>query len=306
MTGWCGAQGRVGGEGVLRLGDADRQVAVAHLLQFLDLLADLGARRDLRCPVDAGGDGAHLVPQRGVIGVDEGEFARRLAQLDDLAGERLGACPAIRPVGGEDHIRAGLGHEALEQVDLGIGVGGEAVDGHDAVDAVYIADVLDVALEVDDALLERLEVLVGDRREVCAAMVLQGSNGGDDHGDGWPEAGLAALDVDELLRAEVGAEACLGDDVVGELEGSARGHDCVAAVGDIGEGPAVHEGGRVLEGLDKIGVECVLEQHRHGAVRVKVPRPDGLLVAVVGHDDVAHPLLEVVERGGQAEDRHDL
>ncbi len=38
------------------------------------------------------------------------------------------------------------------------------------------------------------------------------------------EASVAALDVDELLGAEVGAEAGLGDDVVGQAERRA----CVA------------------------------------------------------------------------------
>ena len=49
------------------------------------------------------------------------------------------------------------------------------------------------------------------------------------------QARLAALDVDELLGAEVGAEAGFRHHVVGELQRGFGGHHGVAAVRDIGE-----------------------------------------------------------------------
>ena len=58
-----------------------------------------------------------------------------------------------------------------------------------------------------------LEVVLGD-----AAVHLERAHGGDDDGRRRAEAGLAALDVEELLRAEVGAEAGFGHDVVAQLE----------------------------------------------------------------------------------------
>ena len=75
---------------------------------------------------------------------------------------------------------------------------------------------------------------------------------------------------------------------------------------DIGEGATVHEGGGVLERLHQIGLEGILEEHRHGAIGIEVAGADGLLVAVVGDDDVAEAFLEVLERGREAEDRHNL
>ena len=64
-----------------------------------------------------------------------------------------------------------------------------------------------------------LQVVLGD-----AAVHLQGADGGDDHGSGGLQAGLAALDVEELLRSQVGAEAGFGHHVVGELQ-RGRGGD---------------------------------------------------------------------------------
>ena len=47
-------------------------------------------------------------------------------------------------------------------------------------------------------------------------------------------------------------------------------------------------------------------EHGHGAVGFQVARVDGALVAAVGDDDVAEALLQILEVGREAEDRHDL
>ena len=66
------------------------------------------------------------------------------------------------------------------------------------------------------------------------------------------EAGLAALDVEELLGAEIGAEAGLRHHVVGELQrGLGRDHR-VAAVRDVGERAAVDERRVVLQRLHQV------------------------------------------------------
>ncbi len=139
-----------------------------------------------------------------------------------------------------------------------------------------------------------------------SAVVLERTHGRDDDRRLGAQAGLAALDVDELLGTEVGTEAGLGHDVVGELERRRRGDDRVAAVRDVGERTAVDERRGALEGLHEVGAERVLEQHGHRALGLQVVRGDGPLLARVAHDDVAEATLEVLERGREAEDRHDL
>ena len=78
--------------------------------------------------------------------------------------------------------------------------------------------VLDMAREVGHAGFERLQVLGLRSSFGDAAVHLQRPDGRDDHGARGRQAGLAALDVEELLAAEVGAEAGLGHDIVGELQ----------------------------------------------------------------------------------------
>ena len=66
-------------------------------------------------------------------------------------------------------------------------------------------------------------------------------------------AGLAALDVEEFLGAEIGAEAGFGHDIVGELERGGGGEHRIAAMRDIGEGTAMDEGRRAFQRLHQIG-----------------------------------------------------
>ena len=118
------------------------------------------------------------------------------------------------------------------------------------------------------------------------------------------QAGLAALDVEELLGAEVGAEAGFGHHVVGELQRGRRRRHRVAAVRDVGERAAVDEGRRAFQRLHQVRRDRVLEQRGHRAVGLELPGAHRLAVAGVADDDVAEPLLEVFEILGEAEDRH--
>src|SRR5882672_1952541 len=300
------AQLRIRRERVLRLRDAYRVMAVAVLLQLLDLAAHLGVGRDLARAVDLLSDLVDLVPEGILLFVDELEIALLLAQIDDDARQLRRALAPVAPVRGEHHLGAELLDSRLEQLELLRRVVVEAVDRNNAGNAVVLLHVLDVALEVGDPLLQRLEVLLRDRLQVRAAVVLHRAHRGDDHRRRRAQPRLAALDVDELLRPQVGAEARFGDHVVGELHrGLGRDHG-VAAMGDVRERAAMDERRVVLERLDEVGLDRVLQQHRHRAVRLEILRENRFLLARVADDDLAQALLQVLERVGQAEDRHDL
>ena len=137
-------------------------------------------------------------------------------------------------------------------------------------------------------------------------MHLQCAQGRDQHHRVGGDAGLATLDVEELLGSEVGPEPGLGDDVVGELERGPGCDDRVAPVGDVRERPAVDDGGVVLQRLHQVRSESVLEQHRHRAVGLQIARGDRLPSARLSDHDIAEAALQVVQIGGKAEDRHHL
>ncbi len=75
----------------------------------------------------------------------------------------------------------------------------------------------------------------------------------DDHQSGL-ESCLSAFDVEEFLRSQVGAEAGFRYHVVAEGHGHLCGQHAAAAVGDVGEGSAVYEGGRILRCLHQVRV----------------------------------------------------
>ena len=152
----------------------------------------------------------------------------------------------------------------------------------------------------------RGNVLRADRRHFHAAVKLQSAHGRDDDRRGRTQARLAAFDVDEFLRAQICAEARLRHDVVAKLERRARCDHRVAAVRDIGERSAVNESRIVLKRLHEVRGKRLLQEHRHGALRVQIARPYRPLCARVADDDVAEALLQILEARRQAEDRHDL
>ena len=90
-------------------------------------------------------------------------------------------------------------------------------------------------------------------------MHLQRPHGRYDDGGAGVQTGLAALDVEEFLGPQVGSEARLGHDIVGQLERGLGGDDGVTTVGNIGKRSAVDDGWIVFQGLNDIGLECVFE-----------------------------------------------
>ena len=74
----------------------------------------------------------------------------------------------------------------------------------------------------------------------------------------------------------------------------------------LANGPAWTSAGVALEGLHEVGLDGVLEQHRHGAAGADVVGGQRLARRVVGEGDAAEALAQVLERRGEAEDGHDL
>ncbi len=137
-------------------------------------------------------------------------------------------------------------------------------------------------------------------------MHLQRADGGDQHHGVGLEPGHAALDVEELLGAEVGAEAGFRHHIIGELERRGGGEHRVAAMRDIGEGAAMDEGGRALQRLHQVGRQRVLQQRGHRPVALELTGAHRFAVAGIADNDIGQALLEIVDVLGQAEHRHHL
>ena len=87
-------------------------------------------------------------------------------------------------------------------------------------------------------------------------MEFQRADGGDDHRQSGDRPALRHLMSKNFSRAEIGAEAGFGHDIVGELQRQLRRQHRVAAMGDVGERAAMHEGRIVLQRLHEIRLDA--------------------------------------------------
>src|SRR5690606_23282660 len=253
-----------------------------------------------------GGDGLDLLPERHVVVVERSELVgSTLHQLYHLAGKLLGALGTLGPVTADHRFGAQLPRGGPDHLHLGFRIGDELVDGHDRRHA-EVLHVAEVTRQVAAALLDRFDVLLAQILPSDASVHLEGADGGDHDGRVGPQAGRAALDVEELLGAHVRTETGLGHHIVRKLEGGAGGDHRVTAMRDVGEGTAVDDGRVAFQGLDEVRGDGVLQEHRHGPFGLQLPRQDRLAVAGIAHNDVAQALGQIVQIASKAEDRHDL
>ena len=197
-------------------------------------------------------------------------------------------------------MRAALEREALDRLDLLVGVAREAVDRDDGIQAELLHDP-EMALHVRRAALDRVDAAVG-----VVAVVLERTRGRHEDDRVRAQPADAADDVEELLHAHVGAEAGLGHRVVAELERGARRDEGVVAVRDVGERAAVEERGLALERLDEVRLDRVLEQDGHRARSLELLGRDRLALPGVADGDLPEPLAEVEEVARDGDDGHDL
>ena len=137
-------------------------------------------------------------------------------------------------------------------------------------------------------------------------MQLQRPQGGHDDGSRRTQAGHPALDVEELLRAQIAAEARFGDDVIGKAESECVGDNRAAAVCDVAKGTGVDERRRALRGLHQVGVHGVPKEGGHGSSTPQVLGVHRPSVLHHPHENPPEPPPQVLQIGGQREDRHHL
>jgi hypothetical protein len=97
-----------------------------------------------------------------------------------------------------------------------------------------------------------------------------------------------------------------GDAPVGQVQRHARREHGVAAVGDVGERPTVHESGRALQGLDQIRLERVVQEREHRTGGGELSGGHGVAVAREGHEGAVDARAQVLDPLRQAEHGHHL
>lgn len=234
-------------EGFLGFGHANGEFTKTEPFEFGQLFRGVRGEVDVVGSVDPLGDGTDLFDCGLIRRVERLERGGGSCGGDDyLFGERCGATSAVSKSGrfGEGDISSAAGF--ADDLDFVVGIGVEAVDCHDERSAELSGGV-EVGVEIRQARFDGGGVGIAEVGESGAAVEFEGAGGGNDDDGAGGEIGLGTFDMEELFAAEIEAEAGFGDGEIGVSDGHAGGEDGVAAVGDIGEGAAVDEGGHPFE-----------------------------------------------------------
>ena len=290
----------------MRLRHAHRQSAIAQLRQALCLFFGFGRQHRAAAAVHARRQVIQLLLDavRRVIG--EREIVFLPAQPHDLARQRQTALAALRPDLAGKHLHALRVHRVRERVDFRVGIVREAVDRHHARKPEHVLDIPHMPPQVFRAREHRVHVFPCQRILLHAAVHLQRANRGHDHHRVGTQTRHAALDVQKLLRAQIGAKTGFRHGIVRQTHRHTRGKHTVAAVRDIGKRPAVHQHGRMLKRLHEIRLKRFLQKRRHCARRLQIARRNRLIVIGIADDDAPEPRLQIGKALGQAQDRHDF
>ena len=229
-----------------------------------------------------------------------------VTQPNDFLGKRRAAFAAFCPHLTQRRIDAQRAALFGNEVQLCLRIRGESVDSHHSRQSVDLGDVFHMAQQIGQAAFQRSEILTAQILLGSAAVVLQGADGGHDDAGICPQAGHAAFDVQKFLCPQIGAETGFRHGVITQGHGHARRHNGVAAVGNVGEGAAVDQGGRALQRLGKIRLERVLQQRRHSTGCLQIMGGDRCAVIGIAHNNAAQARLQIGQGGGKAQDRHDL
>ena len=143
----------------------------------------------------------------------------------------------------------------------------------------------------------------------AAAVHLERAHGCDqDHAVGH-EAAVTALDVKELLHADIGAKAGLSQHIAilaYQLERNLIGYDRGVAMCDVGKRACVYQRRRAFQRLHQRRLDGILHEHGQRAGAADILGRDRFALLVQRHHHATQPLAHVVETGRKRQDRHDL
>ena len=161
------------------------------------------------------GDFADLVLKRQFVLIEHVEVGFSfLKHGKHFFGQSLAAFAALGKDLGKRHTHAARRAVLTDEVHLFGSVGREGVDRDDCRHTKFL-HVVQMCVQIADAALECREVGRVQFGLGYAAVVLERAHGCDDYDAVGRDTGLAALDIHELFRAEVGTKACFGNRNVG-------------------------------------------------------------------------------------------
>ena len=215
------------------------------------------------------------------------------------------ALAALGPNFGFFQSNAKLLGPLAHEVTLRVGIAAKEVEGNNWSKS-KAAEVFDMALEVDHALLQRVKVLCGEFLARLATVVLLRTNRGYDHGAGYIKITKAGFDIHELFAAEVSTKASFSEDDVTKAHRSLGREQSIATMGDVGEGATMNKSRGSGQGLYQVRVKRVPHKRSQGTLGIQVASGYWLGVVGVAHRDVTQALLQIGEVRSETQNCHDF
>jgi len=280
-------------------------------LQHLGLRFSFGSPGNPVGTVDFPGYRCHSVSQFHLHGIQESEFVLFVAGIHHRIGKFQGPFAALGPM---------LGHRAPRPRGFGVlphqgnfipGVGMECIDADHRIDPRF-PDRVDVVDHVGNALFEQLQVFLdvglgqGNTRHYFgpAAVHLESANGRREHGHMRLQTTVAALDIPELLKADIRRKPTLGDMIIEHLEADPVGNDGRLADGDVGKGSGVNHAGLILGGTHEGRIDGIAHPGGHGISHFQIAGCHGIAAPVKSYGDVVQAFLQVRQVSHDRQNRH--
>ena len=182
----------------------------------------------------------------------------------------------------------------LDHIDFLFCVGCVFVEAyhHGLTESLKVAD---MSVKVCKTSAYTLCVRLLDVFQSCSSVHLEAIECGYEDGEVRFETALAALDIEEFLGSEVGSESGFSDDIFTEGHSCLGRDDRVASVGDVCERAAMDERRGSLCSLDKVGLECGLEQNENGSCNTHILYLERCAVASIAEKDVVDASSHVIQ-----------
>ena len=297
----------IGREAILSLGDTDRELLGTQLLDFLDHRLGRIAQGYAAGTIEVEGNILDLLLYRLIVIVSEVERSRWML-INGLHNElcQLHCTLATFGEGTVDSESAAHLLAVLAQyLDFLIGISSKLIEGDDYC-LTEALEILHVLVEVPIASFHTSNVWLLDVFLSYATMHLQCLESNDENSKVWLQTSLAALDVVELLCAEISTESCLSDGIVAIFESCCCSHHRVTAMSDVGERTAVNESRSSLCGLNQVWLQGIEEEGNNTATYTHILDGEWLVILSDTQENIVDATAEVVNTCCETHNSHDF
>ena len=161
-------------------------------------------------------------------------------------------------------------------------------------------------VQIVESLLQSFHVRFLDQSQIHASVHLQSLSGSHEHSQLRSDTRLAAFDIIEFLRTQIGAESSFGDDIVTIGHGQTGCQHGVTSVSDIGKRTAVYESRCVLGGLHQIRMQGIFQQHTDGSGHAHILHAERFVVDGSSEQNVFDAATQILFILCQTENGHDF